>query len=196
MRNPELTRELIISRSLPIFNTKGYHATSLSDITKATGITKGAIYGNFKNKDEVAFAAFDLAHQIVMDKLATIIRQQPTAPEKLQAIVDYFAEYVLNPPIAGGCPILNTSVEADDNHPVLRAKVIRSIAMIKEGISKIVYRGISEGQLKPGIDIEAFALTFYAIIDGGILISRAEGDNRSFLILRKSLIRMIDELKA
>lgn len=194
MRNPELTRELIISKSLPIFNTKGYHATSLSDITKATGITKGAIYGNFKNKDEVAFAAFDKAHEIVMQRIASVIRDQPTAPEKLKAIAGYFAEYVLNPPIEGGCPILNTSVEADDNHPVLRAKVIRSIAMIKDGIAKIIYRGISEGQLKTNIDVEEFALMYYATIDGGILISRAEGDNRSFRIIQKSLNRLVDNI--
>ncbi len=196
MRNPELTRELIVSKALPIFNTKGYHATSLSDITKATGITKGAIYGNFKNKDEVAAAAFDMGHQIVMERLASVIREQPTAPAKLKGIVNYFAEYVLNPPIEGGCPILNTSVEADDNHPSLRSKVIRSIAMIKEGIAKIVYRGISEGQLKPGINVEEFALTFYATIDGGILISRAEGDNRSFRIIQRALDRTIDEMTA
>lgn len=196
MRNPEFTRELIISKSLPIFNTKGYHATSLSDITKATGITKGAIYGNFKNKDEVAFAAFDKAHEIVMAKIAGVIREQPTAPLKLKAIAGYFAEYVLNPPIEGGCPILNTSVEADDNHPVLRSKVIRSIAMIKEGISKIVYRGIQEGQLKPEINVEEFALTFYATINGGIALSRAEGDNRSFKLIQKSLMKTIDELSA
>jgi TetR/AcrR family transcriptional repressor of nem operon len=194
MRNSELTRELIISKALPIFNTKGYHATSLSDITKATGITKGAIYGNFKNKDEVASAAFDLASTIVMDNLSRLISEQYNAPSKLQAIVDYFAEYVLNPPIEGGCPILNTSVEADDNHAFLRTKVIRSIAMIKDGISKIVYRGISEGQLKTGIEVEEFTISFYATINGGIALSRAEGDDRSFKFIRRSLSRMIDEL--
>ncbi|MEL6536474.1 MAG: TetR family transcriptional regulator, partial [Bacteroidota bacterium] len=53
MRNPTQTKELIITRAMPLFNTKGYTATSISDITNATGITKGAIYGNFQNKDEV-----------------------------------------------------------------------------------------------------------------------------------------------
>jgi len=33
--------------------------TSLSDMTDATGLTKGSIYGNFNSKDEVALAAFD-----------------------------------------------------------------------------------------------------------------------------------------
>ena len=52
MRNPEATKELIISKSADLFNTQGYKATSLSDITKATGYTKGAIYRHFENKED------------------------------------------------------------------------------------------------------------------------------------------------
>src|ERR1700722_8888899 len=55
----ERTRQFIIEKTAPIFNKKGYAGTSLSDITAATGLTKGSIYGNFADKDEVALAAFD-----------------------------------------------------------------------------------------------------------------------------------------
>ncbi|MEP2968608.1 TetR/AcrR family transcriptional regulator, partial [Nonlabens ulvanivorans] len=48
MRNPQLTKDIIIKESADLFNTKGYKATSLSDITTATGFTKGAIYKHFK----------------------------------------------------------------------------------------------------------------------------------------------------
>lgn len=41
-----------------MFNKKGYAATSLKDLTDAIGLIKGAIYGNFKNKDEVALAVY------------------------------------------------------------------------------------------------------------------------------------------
>ncbi|MBF4984955.1 TetR family transcriptional regulator, partial [Nonlabens mediterrranea] len=53
MRNPQLTRDIIINESADLFNTKGYKATSLSDITTATGFTKGAIYKHFKNKEDL-----------------------------------------------------------------------------------------------------------------------------------------------
>jgi AcrR family transcriptional regulator len=53
------TSRYIIERTAPIFNRNGYTGTSLSDITKATGLTKGAIYGNFKNKEELALEAFN-----------------------------------------------------------------------------------------------------------------------------------------
>ena len=62
----ERTKRFIIKKSAPIFNKKGYAGTSLSDLTQATGLTKGSIYGNFKNKDEVAVCAFqhNLAYMI------------------------------------------------------------------------------------------------------------------------------------
>ena len=55
----ERTRNFIIERTAEVFNKKGYAGTSMSDITKATGLTKGSIYGNFENKEEVALAAFE-----------------------------------------------------------------------------------------------------------------------------------------
>ncbi|HAE68223.1 MAG TPA: TetR/AcrR family transcriptional regulator, partial [Sphingobacterium sp.] len=54
MSKAEQTRQYIIEKTAPIFNKKGYFATSLSDITTATGLTKGSIYGNFKDKDDLA----------------------------------------------------------------------------------------------------------------------------------------------
>ena len=194
MRNPEHTRQLIIEKALPIFNKKGYNAASLSDITSATGITKGAIYGNFKNKDEVACAAFDRASEIIISTLANVIKQQHTAPNKLKAIVDYYADYVVNPPIPGGCPILNSSIEADDNLPFLRTKVVRTIALMKESLTKIVNRGIAEGQIKKGVDAVGLGIFFYSAIEGAISLSRIEGDGRSYKSVKKFLSNMITEI--
>lgn len=193
-RNSDHTRQLIIEKALPIFNTKGYHAASLSDITNATGITKGAIYGNFKNKDEVATASFDLAVQIILEQIGHEVKSGNTAPEKLQAIVDYYAKYVNNPPIEGGCPVLNSSIEADDNLPFLRSKVIRTIAVIRESLIKIINRGVLEGQLKKEVNAEEFAMAFYAMIEGAIMVSRIEGDGRSYKFVQDYLYKQIKSI--
>lgn len=195
MRNPELTRNLIVEKSMTLFNLKGYRATSISDITKATGMTKGAIYGNFHNKDAVAVAAFEHATSIVMKDLRTKIHLAPTAPLKLKAIAFYYEDYIQNPPIPGGCPVINTAVEADDNYPMLRTKVVRFISQIKESLIKIIYRGIHEGQIKQGIQVEEFATTFYATLEGAIMISRVEGDVTSYQLVLKSVIRQIEEIQ-
>ncbi len=177
-----------------LFNTKGYRATSLSDITKATGMTKGAIYGHFLNKEEVAEAGFEYAVNKITRKLTEVIRRAETAPEKLRAIADYYADYVMNPPIQGGCPILNTAVEADDDHPHLRSKVVRFIGIMRESLQKIIHRGIKEGQIRPDIHVEEVAVLFYAAIEGAIMMSRVEGDNQTYKILQKRLHREIEDI--
>ena len=53
------TRQHIIESAAELFNKKGALGTSVSDLEKATGLTRGSIYGNFENKDAVALAAFD-----------------------------------------------------------------------------------------------------------------------------------------
>ena len=57
MRKAEETRNYIIEQAAPIFNMHGYYGTTMSQLTKAINMTKGAIYGNFKDKDEIALAA-------------------------------------------------------------------------------------------------------------------------------------------
>jgi len=48
-------------RPAPVFNTKGYAATSLSDLMEATGLQKGGLYRHFDSKEELAQEAFDYA---------------------------------------------------------------------------------------------------------------------------------------
>lgn len=189
-----MTKTLIVSKAMAIFNTKGYRATSLSDITKATGMTKGAIYGNFANKDAVAVAAFDFAVSKVLEELGAHIRTQSTAPLKLKAIIGYYANYFNKPPIEGGCPIINTAVEADDTHPLLRMKVVSTITMIKDSLKKIIHRGIQEGQIRKEIDVDLYANMLYATIEGAILMARVEGNDHSYRLIRRGLEMQIDAI--
>jgi len=194
MPNSLHTRDKIIRNAISLFNKKGYRATSLSDITKALGMSKGAIYGNFLNKEEVAIASFDYAVSKVIDQLSADISAQKTAPLKLKAILTYYGKYIENPPIEGGCPIINTSIEADDNHPDLRLRVVDTITRIKDSLKKVIARGIQEGQLRENIDIELYATMFYAAIEGAIVMSRVEANMKSYSLIKKGLEMQIDAL--
>jgi len=59
MTKSEQTKAFIIEKTAPIFNSKGYAGTSLTDITEATKLTKEVFMETLANKDEVALAAFD-----------------------------------------------------------------------------------------------------------------------------------------
>ena len=116
------TKLFIIERSAPIFNKKGYAATSMADILQATGLAKGGIYGNFKNKDEIALEAFEYSFNKLREALRFEIKQQKTSHGKLNAILDFYYDYSVSPVIEGGCVLMNTAVDADDAIPFLKER--------------------------------------------------------------------------
>src|SRR6187549_3321523 len=108
MPKAEQTRTFIIERTAPVFNMKGYAGTSLSDLEKATGLTKGSIYNNFANKDEVALAAFDYNLNMVHTLIQSEMAKADSAREKLMAYIHVYNDRSFRSAFPeGGCPILN-----------------------------------------------------------------------------------------
>jgi TetR/AcrR family transcriptional regulator, transcriptional repressor for nem operon len=172
----EKTRQLIIETAAPFFNKKGYADTSLSDITAATGLTKGAIYGNFENKDELALAVFDYNLSLLMNGSQLAMASVNDPLEKLLAMAAFYRREYKNVAMHGGCPVMNASVEADDNFPALKAKVKGSIRGWKKIIVQLIETGKKQNLIKPKTDAEKFATLFIAMIEGGILLSKALDD--------------------
>jgi len=194
MSKAERTRQLIVEKTAPIFNTKGFAGTSLSDMTEATGLTKGSIYGNFANKDEVALAAFDHNVQKLTAILQDEMTKHATAREKLLVYVKVYDNFLKLPFPVGGCPILNTTTEADDTHPQLKDKACDAILSWKNRIIALIEKGIRDKEFKTSVNAEQTALTLIAMIEGAILITKATGKLNYRKAVMNSAEKIIMEL--
>ncbi|WP_436484205.1 TetR/AcrR family transcriptional regulator [Chitinophaga sp. ARDCPP14] len=194
MNKAEKTKQFIVEMTAPVFNEKGYTGTSLNDMTNATGLTKGSIYGNFANKDEVALACFDYN----LKKVNTIIRQEmdkkTTSRDKLMVYVHIYENFLKHPFPAGGCPILNTAVEADDTHPLLKQKAADAILSWKGVITGLIEKGKAEGEFSEDVNAEQTALTMIATIEGCIMIAKLTGKINYRNTIMQSVGKMIDTL--
>jgi len=196
MSNAERTKQFIIEQTAPIFNMKGYSGTSMSDITEITGLTKGSIYGNFENKDEVAIAAFKYNVKKLQDAFSREIDKQTTFKGKLLAYPQLYSQYANLKVTKGGCPILNTATESDDTHPILRKYAERTLIYWKEKIISFIDQGISAGEFKAkAIDTERTALTIIALIEGGVMISKLTGNLNDLSNVMHSVSKVIEELE-
>ena len=196
MSKAERTKQFIIEKTAPLFNTKGYSGTSMSDITEATGLTKGSIYGNFENKDEVALAAFKYNIKKLQDAFGSEIEKQKTFKNKLLVYPRLYSHYYDLRVTKGGCPILNTASEADDTHPVLRKSVERVILFWKEKIMYFIEQGILEGEFKAkSIDVERTALTIIALIEGAVMIAKVTGNVKDLSTVMLSVTQIIEGLE-
>jgi len=195
MTKSEQTKAFIIEKTAPIFNSKGYTGTAISDITDATNLTKGSIYGNFANKDEVALAAFDYNLRKMNDVFLREMAKYGSAKDKLLVYGKVYADLDSHPFPAGGCPILNTGIESDDTHPELRAKVAAAINSWKNKLVSILEEGIKNKEFSKNINIEQIAITMIAIIEGGILIARTTKKASYRALIVQSLEQLINQLK-
>lgn len=170
------TRNHIIAKAGPIFNMHGYAGTSMSQLTRAIGMTKGAIYGNFKDKDEIALAAFDYNYSYISGQIQEITGSRDNACDKLVAFANFYLDRFARIAETGGCPILNAAVDSDNVHPRLKEKVAKVIDAWVASVARIVQGGIKRGQINPGARPEQFATLFVSLIEGGILLSRTTGN--------------------
>jgi len=184
------TRQFIIESTASIFNIKGYSGTSLADLTEATKLTKGSIYGNFANKEEVALAAFDYNYNHVKSKIIAELKNCNTYTEKLLVYAKVYNQSEKNFP-KGGCPLLNTAIEADDMHEALRKKVADCITVWKKDIVTIITKGILAEEFKQGTNAENIALTIIALIEGGIMISKVSKNRTYFDIIINQVENLI-----
>lgn len=192
----ERTRQFIIETTAGIFNTKGYAGTSLSDLTEATGLTKGSIYGNFGSKEEVALACFDYnlskINQIVQQRLA----QETTFHKKLMVYVQIYHRYSGTPFPEGGCPILNTAIDADDTNNLLKDRAAKAIEAWKKRLVDLIRGGIDAGEFRPNVTPEQTALSMIALIEGGIMIAKATNNPSSLAKVLKTVEMLVDQLKS
>jgi len=194
MSKAERTREFIIKKTAPIFNMKGFAGTSLSDMTEATGLTKGSIYGNFADKDEVAMAAFDHNTRTVSGVIRAEMAKQGSYRDKLMVYVDVYSNFSKYTFCEGGCPILNTITEADDTHPGLKAKAVEALIRWKDRLTGIIGEGVAAGEFKADLNAEDTAVTMIALMEGAILFSKATGKMSHRKAIGNSLEKIIKAL--
>ncbi|WP_394678197.1 TetR/AcrR family transcriptional regulator [uncultured Sphingobacterium sp.] len=192
MSKAEQTRQYIIEKTAPIFNKKGYFATSLSDITTATGLTKGSIYGNFKDKDDLATHVYTYQSRKISEAVNQQIIQQKTSLKKLLSFLDFYKDNFKNIAASGGCPMMNAAVEADDSLSFLTPKVRRSFDLWRQRLILILEEGVASGEFKQHISAENYAITFMAMVEGGILLSKISGRGKDLAIVLDKMKEMVD----
>ena len=176
MSKAEKTKSYIIEQAAPIFNMHGYKGTSMSQLTKAINMTKGAIYGNFKDKDEIAIAAFDYNFAEIKEKVRNVILSKDNACEKLIAFANFYIDEFVIISRNGGCPILNAAIDSDNVHPPLKERVTQAIEDWTNSVSRIVYSGIKRKQINKNAKPEQFVSLFVSLIEGGMMLSKVTGN--------------------
>lgn len=170
------TSEFILDKVAPIFNKQGYIGTSLSDITNATGLTKGAIYCNFSNKEDLALKAFQLNISIAILPLFKLIATKEGSINKLHTITNYQRSYYNLVKDRGGCPMLRVGVDTKFVNPLLFHAAEKLSQKFINGLIDILKKGIELNEIKSDIDVNKYAQIILSLIEGSSLLAFTHND--------------------
>lgn len=175
------TKRLILETAANLINIKGYAATSIGDITQVTGLTKGAVYSHFKDKDDLAAQAFDYNFKLRFQDLSQYLGHYNHPVEKLLALLTYYrTDFVIKFWNSGGCPVINAGVELDDQYPNLRAPVMKAMYTMRLGLTKLLDEAALYSGTADKVNTQHYAYVIFCAIQGAIQSTKTSGDT-SFL---------------
>ena len=165
MKRSEETVNRIIQAALELFVRNGYHGTSISDITRKVGVTKGALYAHFNSKDEVLIRIIEEFEIRFIDELIRSVSELPgNALDKFHHAISFTSQFAAqNQDLCVFLTFLTTELNADvDFEPALK-NVYRTY---QKFISQLVRQGVQQGLFKEELDPDLTGLSFVAVHDG------------------------------
>ncbi|MEO8156024.1 MAG: TetR/AcrR family transcriptional regulator [Rhizobacter sp.] len=183
----ERTRADIVRRSAELMNRQGFLSASLSAVTAATGIQKGGLYRHFGSREELVHEAFNYAVSQVRSRFLAAIEGHTGACEQLLALLDSYGDDTEQLPLAGGCPIMNTAIEADHADVALRDQARQAMSAWHGFLCRIVQGGIRSGDIRPELPPTEVATFFIACIEGAVMLTQLHGDIACWHAVRRHL---------
>ena len=191
MRKGERTKQEIIRKAAPIFNEKGYDGAALSDLMRATGLEKGGIYRHFDSKEQLAAEAFDYAWKVALDTRFEGTQEISNTVDRLTRIVWNFRDQ-RSGLVPGGCPLLNTAIDADDGNTKLRAKALAALRSWLKRLQSVIEEGKRRGEILRGVDSSELGTLIISTLEGSLMVSRLQRKDDARDLASRHLVEYLE----
>lgn len=174
--SPHESKTRLLDAAMQAFRTKGYAATTIEDVCKEAGLTKGSFFHHFKSKEELAIAGAEHFATMAAQLFASAPYHQPADPlERVLGYVD-FREEILQGSLPEFTCYLGTLVqETYDSHPELRESCNKYIsehaATLAQDIAEAKRKYAPRATWTP----ESLGLFTQAVLQGAFILAKAKG---------------------
>ena len=190
------TRRNIVEESLQLFSVKGYFNTSISDILKATGLTKGGLYGHFASKEDIWFAVYEEAVRIWKDIVFAGIRSNSDPVQRIELFIENDINNYLGANVfEGGCFFLNMLVELSGQSDSMSHHILGGFVRLSELLHSWLEEASKKDILKDSLDLDEVANFIVISLNGAAAMYTSSRDES---ILKQTILQLhfyIENLK-
>ena len=193
-RDPGGTRRRLLDAAFQQVYKSGFQSADLETILQRAGVTKGALYYHFENKEALGYALVD---EILTDiSRKKWLEPLQAAEDPLTALGNIFLSTSLRPEhVAGGCPVNNLAQEMSPLDEGFRKRLAKVFALWHGAIAGALRQGQKRGLVKSEIDADETATFLMAAYEGYISLSKNSQDARVLRDGNRCLSRYIESLR-
>ncbi len=161
----EQTRQQIIGAASLLFVRKGFFGTSIADLAKATGLTKGALYHHFENKDAIFFAVIESVRQTWDEQVVRDVLSTKNAQTRLTTLIERHTRLLCENEHL--CLLLNGLVmEMDEINPQFMDALLEIYSDLTQFIQRIIQKGQAVGEIRADLDPRLVAFNIVGMLRG------------------------------
>jgi TetR/AcrR family transcriptional regulator, transcriptional repressor for nem operon len=172
------TKTKILGAALQLVRQKGYDATTVDDLCRAAGVTKGAFFHHFESKEELALEATKFWTQVTGQAFATASYHLFEDPlDQLIGYIDFRAELLKGRSLAECTCFLGTlAQEQFESHPAIREACYVGIVTHSDQVAHMIAAAKTKHAPKASWSAESLALHTQAVIQGAFVLAKAKND--------------------
>jgi AcrR family transcriptional regulator len=144
------TRRRILEVAAEAFADRGYAGTSLNDVLRASGVTKGGFYFHFPSKEALALATLRHKQEQWAGVVMAAVMRRSRAVEQLHAMVQALCD--LHEHDRACRAISRLCTELGDDHPELRPQLGTQLTTWMDMVASVIRKGQDEGDIRPDVD--------------------------------------------
>ena len=189
--------EIALGKALDLFRRQGFAATSLDDLSEATGMNRPSLYGAFGDKRELYIKSYQRYREDARASMVAIFREEMPVRERLARI---YAS-ALNIYLSGetgprGCFTVVTAASEAVSDPDIRAMVLAGLSELDKAFASCFRRAKEKGELPESADPAVLAQLASATIHTIAIRSRARVSRKELEAIVKGAIDVMVGVKS
>jgi TetR/AcrR family transcriptional repressor of nem operon len=158
--------EAAVERAMGVFWSRGYHATALPDLLRATKLSRGSLYAAFGDKHSLFLRALD---RYIADAMTRMDIELDHNREPVDGLRAYLAGYVERTSGANGrrgCLLVATAMELASQDAEVGRRIANFFKAMETRVADAFSRAKMAGKLADGIEPSGAARILVCFVEG------------------------------
>jgi len=184
-------RAQILAAAMACFARQGYHATSMDDVVRESGLSVGAIYSYFPSKEDLFLALSDDRAEQTLAYMNELFRRPGPIADKSGEAVDYFFRLLSEEQVALARVNVEFMTEANKSERI-NERQQRRCESIRQFLRWLLSEAQARGEVRADVDVAAAAELMMALNEGIMLLTAAGLRTSSLEALKPAYLSLLN----